>query len=199
MPQERSGTPRVAGVVLAAGASTRMGRNKLFLQFEGESLLRRVVGRAAAAGLEPVIVVLGFERERAERELEGLACRTVFNPSHAEGQHTSFRAGIAVVPEESDAAVVLLVDMPRVTEEMIAALVERYRETTAPLVASDYGGVQAPPTLYDRTLFPEIRAMKGDGCGKQIVLRHRSEASAVHWPAESLADVDVPADLAHAL
>ena len=199
MPSERSGPLRVAAVVLAAGASTRMGENKLFLRLHGETLLRRTVTRAAMAGLDPVIVVVGFERERAERELEGLECRAVFNPSHAEGQHTSFRAGIAAVPEEAAAAVVLLVDMPRVTAGMIGTLVERYRETRVPLVVSEYGGVHAPPTLYDQSLFSEILAMSGDGCGRQIVRRHREEASAVVWPAERLADLDAPADIVHAL
>ena len=196
---ERSGPLGVAAVVLAAGASTRMGENKLFLRLDGETLLRRTVTRAIMAGLDPVIVVIGFERERAERELEGLACRAVFNPQHAEGQHTSFRAGIAAVPGNSAGAVVLLVDMPRVTAAMIGTLVERYRETRAPLVISDYTGVSAPPTLYDRSLVPEILAMKGDGCGRHIVKRHRDEASAVVWPAERLADLDAPADLVHAV
>ena len=188
-------------MVLAAGSSTRMGENKLFLRVEGETLLTRVVSRASAAGLDPVIVVVGFERERAERELAGLpfSYRAVFNAEHAEGQHTSFRAGIAAVPDANPAAVVLLADMPRVTAEMITALVKRYRETGAPLVISEYGGVHAPPTLYDRSLFAEILEMRGEGCGRQVVRRHREEASAVAWPAERLADVDVPADLAHAL
>ena len=186
-------------MVLAAGSSTRMGENKLLLRLDGESLIRRVVSRALAAGLDPVIVVLGFERERAEKELEGLRCRTVFNPDHAEGQHTSFRAGIAAVPESAPAAVVLLADMPRVTPEMISALVARWHDTPTPLVVSEYAGVHAPPTLYARSLFPEIASMSGDGCGKQVVRRHRDEASAVSWPAETMADVDVPADLAHAL
>jgi len=201
MPSETSGTVPIAAVVLAAGSSTRMGENKLFLRVEGETLLSRVVSRASAAGLDPLIVVVGFERERAEQELSGLpfSCRAVFNADHAEGQQTSFRAGIAAVPGASPAAVVLLADMPRVTAGMITALVERYRETRAPLVVSEYGGVHAPPTLYDRSLFAEILAMSGDGCGRQIVRGHRKEASAVAWPADRLADVDVPADLAHAL
>jgi molybdenum cofactor cytidylyltransferase len=176
-----------------------MGENKLFLRLDGETLLRRTVTRAALAGLDPVIVVVGFERERAERDLEGLRCRAVFNARHAEGQHTSFRAGIAAVPDEAAAAVVLLVDMPRVTAGMIGTVVERYRETRAPLVVSEYGGVNAPPTLYDRSLFSEILAMDGDGCGRQIVRRHRDEASAVAWPAERLADLDAPSDIVHAL
>jgi molybdenum cofactor cytidylyltransferase len=196
MLSERSGIDfgPVAGVVLAAGASTRMGENKLFLRVDGESLLRRSVRTAAEGGLEPVVVVLGHESERALRELDVLACRIVVNPRHAEGQATSFRAGIGAVPETSPAAVILLADMPRVTAEMVAALVARYRESRPPLVVSEYGGVHAPPTLYDRTLFAEIGAMTGDGCGRQIVKRHRGEAESLAWPAERLADIDTPAD-----
>ena len=196
----------MAGVVLAAGASTRMGENKLLLRVDpegrrsaaGETLLRRAVTSAIAAGLDPVLVVVGHEREKAEKELEGLACRAVFNPQHAAGQHTSFRVGIAAVPENCDAAVVLLADMPRVTPVMVVALVTRWQESKAPLVVSDYGGVHAPPTLYGRSLFAEILGQPGEGCGKAIVRRHRDEAAAVSWPADDLADVDVPADLTHA-
>jgi molybdenum cofactor cytidylyltransferase len=185
----------VAGVVLAAGASTRMGENKLLLRLDGEALVARAARRAAAAGLDPVVVVLGHEAERVGRELDGIACRPVFNPDHATGQASSFRAGIAAVPEDAPAAVILLADMPHVTAEMIAALVGRYRQTRASLVVSEYGGVHAPPTLYDRSLFGEIRAMSGDGCGRQVVRRHRAEAQAVAWPAEWLADLDEPRDL----
>ncbi len=197
MPSGRSG--KVAGVVLAAGSSTRMGENKLFLRLEGETLLRRAVTRAAAAGLDPVIVVVGFERERAERELAGLPCRTVFNPNYAKGQHTSFRVGIGAVPQTADAAVVLLVDMPRVTTDMLSTLVTRYAKTKAPLVVSEYGGVNAPPGLFDRSLFAEIHSMRGRGCGRRITRLHRDEAVIVDWPVESLADVDTPADVAYAL
>ena len=81
----------------------------------------------------------------------------------------------------------------------MSTFVDRYCPPELPLVVSEYGGVHAPPTLYARSLFPEIAAMRGDGCGRQVVRRHREEASAVFWPAEKMADVDVPADLAHAL
>lgn len=192
MRPDRAGP--VAGVVLAAGASTRMGGNKLLLRLEGESLLRRTVRCALAGGLDPVIVVLGHEADLATRELEGLSCGTVFNPEHAAGQDSSFRAGIAAVPQSASAAVILLADMPYVTAEIIVALVKRYRETDAPLVISEYGGVHAPPTLYDHSLFAEIREMSGDGCGRQVVRRHRKEAEAVAWPAEWLADLDEPRD-----
>lgn len=184
----------VAGVVLAAGASTRMGGNKVLFRLDGESLVARTVRRAAEGGLDPVVVVLGHEAPRVGRELEGLPCRPVVNTDHASGgQGSSFRAGIAAVPAAAPAAVVLLADMPHVTPEMIAALVERYRLSGAPLVVSEYGGVSAPPTLYGRALFPEIAS--GTGCGRDVVRRHRAEAEVVVWPAERLADLDEPGDV----
>ena len=192
MPAERTGP--MAGIVLAAGTSTRMGQNKLFFALEGETILRRAVGRATAAGLDPVIVVLGYEADRARHELAGLPCRTVVNPDYERDINLSLRTGLAALPAEARAAVVMLADMPFVTTSMIATLVERYRKSTSPLVISDYAGVNAPPMLYDRSLFPELEAMEGEGCGKQVVRRHKSEAEAVPWPAAALADLDVPDD-----
>ena len=184
----------VAGVLLAAGPSSRMGENKLLLRLDGETVLRRAAGRALAAGLDPVIVVLGHEAERAVEELRGLSCRTVVNPEFERGMNSSSRFGIAAVPAGPAAAVVLLADMPLVTAEMIAALVERYRGSGAPLVISEFGEVQAPPTLYDRSLFPEMSAPEGEGCGKRVIRRHRGDAEVLSWPAAALADLDRPED-----
>jgi molybdenum cofactor cytidylyltransferase len=192
MPSEPAGS--VAGIVLAAGVSQRLGRNKLFLELEGETLLRRVVGRAVAAGLSPVFAVLGHEADRALREVAGMACQPVTNPDYALGINVSLRAGVRAVPPRVDAAVVLLGDMPFVTTEMIEAIVERFRQSGAPLVVSDYAGVQAPPTLFDRSLLDEFLAMEGDACSRQLMKRHRTEAVVVSWPATALADIDVPDD-----
>lgn len=192
MQPETAGS--VAGVVLAAGASIRMGRNKLLFRLAGETLLRRAVRNALASGLDPVIVVVGHESEHAVEELAGLEIIPVFNSEHARGINRSLNAGIAAVPDGACAAVVLLADMPMVTDHMIRALVERFRESDAPVVVSDYAGVQAPPTLYSRSVFPELGALEGEGCGKQVVRRHADEAAVVSWPAAALADVDRPED-----
>ncbi len=195
MPAEQAGA--VAGVVLAAGTSTRMGENKLLFDLHGESVVRGAVLRAAAAGLDPLIAVLGHEAERVRRELDGLAppCRIVVNPDYARGINSSLKAGIAAIPATAvSAAVVMLADMPFVTAEMIATLVERYRASAALLVISDYEGVNAPPMLYDRSLFNELQTIEGEGCGRQVVRRHRTEAEVVSWPATALTDLDVPSD-----
>jgi len=194
-PQERRGP--VGGILLAAGTSSRMGGNKLLLALAGETLLRRAARRALQAGLEPLIVVLGHEARRARAELEGLACAAVENPDYEQGITASLRAGLRALPGETQAAVVLLADMPFVTAEMISGLVERYRSSAAPLVVSDYQGVDAPPMLYDRALFGELESTAGGpggGCGRRVVKRHRHEAEVLSWPAAALADCDVPED-----
>ncbi len=202
MPSER--LPRrsraeagaIAGIVLAAGTSTRMGRNKLFLELDGEAIVHRAVRRAVEAGLDPVFVVVGHQADRVHEAIETLKCQAVFNPNYSAGVNSSLKTGIhAVSQTTAPAAVVMLADMPFVTSEMIKTLVGEYRQSTAPLVISDYDGVNAPPILYDRSLFEELAASEGEGCGKQVVKRHRDEARSVAWPSEALADLDVPEDV----
>ena len=194
----RSG--RIAGVVLAAGSSTRMGCNKLLLELGGETVVRRAARTAIEAGLDPVIVVTGHAHEAVAAQLHVFAVTTVTNTEHAAGQHTSVAAGIGALGRHfaaSDAcaaAIVMLADMPFVTTAMVREIAARYRETCAPLVVSRYGGeVTAPPMLYDRSLFGELTRMDAR-CGRQVVRHHRHEAIEVDWPAESLRDLNRPAD-----
>jgi molybdenum cofactor cytidylyltransferase len=186
----------VAGILLAAGTSSRMGCNKLLFELGGESVLRGAARRALAGGLDPLLVVLGHQCERASQELDGLGCRVVINPDYDQGIISSLKAGVAALPPGPAAAAVMLADMPLVSAAMISDLVARYRATGAPLVVSDYEGVHAPPMLYDRALFGELLAMTGGGCGRQVVKRHRAEAQVLSWPAAALADLDVPEDYA---
>ncbi len=194
----RSG--RIAGVVLAAGSSTRMGCNKLLLELGGETVVRRAARTAIEAGLDPVIVVTGHAHEAVAAQLHVFAVTTVINTEYAAGQHTSVATGIAALGDDSDAgddcaaAIVMLADMPFVTTAMVREIAARYRETCAPLVVSRYGGeVTAPPMLYDRSLFGELTRMDAR-CGRQVVRRHRREAVEVDWPAEALRDLDRLAD-----
>ena len=192
MTSDRSGP--VAGILLAAGTSSRMGRNKMLFELNGESVLRGAARRALAAGLSPLLVVLGHEAEKSRGELDGLPCQTVINPNYEQGINSSLKAGISAVPAGTQAAVVMLADMPFVTPEMITGLIDRYRSTEAPLVISDYEGVNAPPMLDDKSFSNALLAMTGEGCGRQVVKRHREEAEVLPWSASALADIDVPED-----
>ena len=185
----------IAGIVLAAGSSTRMGGpNKMLLEVGGQPLVRRALKAALEAGLDPVLVVLGHEADRVRAALSGLDHRPVVNADHAQGVRVSLQTGVRALPPEVDAAVVILADMPFVTAPMIRAVADRYRAGRPPLVVSEYGDVNAPPTLYDRALFGELLTSTGEGCGKHVVKKHKSEAAVVAWPESALADVDVPDD-----
>lgn len=183
----------VAAVVLAAGASKRMGRNKLLLDLGGESVVRRAARTALQAGLGPVVVVTGHEREAVEAELHGIGCSAVFNAEHAAGQHTSVGAGIGALGGDCRAAVVVLADMPYVTAAMLRAVADRYREAAPALVLSRYGDTIAPPMLYDRRLFGELTRMDRR-CGREVARRHRAEAVELEWPTGALRDLDRPED-----
>src|SRR5258708_28443532 len=98
----------IAGVVLAAGSSTRMGRNKLLLALDGEPMVRRTVRATLQAGLEPGVVVLGHEPDHVPEAISGLGCRTVLNPDHAQGVRLSVPVGIREVSPAAPAAVVPL-------------------------------------------------------------------------------------------
>src|SRR5881409_2598952 len=199
MPRRTEG-PHVAGVILAAGASRRMGagRNKMLLQLEGESLLRRAARRAVAAGLSPVVVVLGHEADRARAELKGLSCDSVVNPDFTGPTSGSLHKGLEQLDPDVRAAVVMLGDMVLVTEQMLSGLVAAARGTEAPLVVSRYGDVTAPPLLFRRALFGELLAWSGEGCGKAVVQAHKHEAMYVDRPEALLVDVDTPEDFAAA-
>ena len=183
----------IAGILLAAGSATRMGVNKLLLEIAGEPLVRRAARTALEAGLDPLLVVVGHEAARVREALAGLACTFVENGAWQGGQSTSLSAGAAAVPPGAEAAVVLLADMPFVDADAIRAVVERWRESGAPVVSCRYGAVPAPPTLYARAMLAELS--EREGRGREVVARHREQVAWVERPAAALADVDVPEDL----
>jgi molybdenum cofactor cytidylyltransferase len=186
---------RTAAIVLAAGASRRMGRNKMLVELDGQSLVRRAVRRVFEAKLDPIVVVVGHEEERVRTELTGFPCRFVTNTDYTGPTSTSLHLGLNATPTDVDSAIVILGDMPFVTSEMLRQMVAAAQSTSAPLVVSRYGDVLAPPLLFRRVLFPELLAWHGEGCGKQVVLRHQEAAVMLDWPAEALRDIDTPEEL----
>jgi molybdenum cofactor cytidylyltransferase len=186
----------VAGIMLAAGASRRMGTNKLLLRLAGEPLVRRACRRALAAGLHPLIVVLGHEPERVREALTGLDCRFVVNPDVGGPMSSSLQCGLEGLPTGVEAAVIMLADMVNVTEDMVRALIVAAQTGAALLVSSRYAETLAPPVLFRRALFGELRASTGEGCGKVVVEQHREHALYLDWPLGALMDVDTPEDFA---
>ncbi len=187
---------RVAAIVLAAGASERFGGDKLLAPLEGRALLQHALDAATASSAGDVIVVVGHAADAVLAAVRLGRARAVVNPDHALGQSTSLRAGLRAAAG-ADAAVVLLGDQPRVTPDLVDALIERWRATGAPAVVSSWNGRRSPPALLGRELWPAVDGLTGD-VGARALLAGRDDAAVLEVTASlgSLDDVDRPADLA---
>jgi molybdenum cofactor cytidylyltransferase len=183
----------VAGVILAAGASRRLGRSKQLLLWRGKPFIFHVARTALDAGLAPVAVVTGAEADDVRAALAGAPVEIVHNPHWAEGQSTSVRAGLQALPPQATAAVFLLADQPHIPVELVRALIERHAQTHTPIVAPMVEGKRGNPVLFDRAVFPDLMSLQGDAGGRQVFSRYA--IAAVLWnDPKLLLDVDTLKD-----
>ena len=190
---------RIAAIVLAAGRSSRMGpHNKLLESIDGKAIIAPVAEVAIASGVEPVIVVTGFEAERIEEALRGLTVTFAHNAQFAEGMSSSIKAGFKALPADCDGALILLGDMPRVErrdiEALIAAFAKKGRDTICIPVRDSRRG---NPVLWGASYFAEMMGLRGDVGAKQLIPKHAEHVIEVPVASNGIfADVDTPADLA---
>jgi molybdenum cofactor cytidylyltransferase len=185
---------RCAGIILAAGESTRFGAPKQLLDWKGKPFVRQVAETALQAGLWPVVVVTGFHAADIESTLNGLPVSIVRNPEFQQGQSASIRAGVGSLSGKEGAAIFLLADQPQIPVDVIRALVESHGQNMqtilAPLVLEER---RANPVLFDRGTFSDLMQLTGDMGGRGIFDKHRVEY--LPWHDDILLlDVDKPED-----
>jgi molybdenum cofactor cytidylyltransferase len=184
-----------AGIVLAAGQSTRMGAgNKLLQPLRGKPILRHAVEAQLEAGLNPVIVVTGHEGAAVEAALADLPVRFVANPDYASGLASSLKAGIAALPPQAQAAVISLGDMPNVTASVIERLVEAHRAQPGTLAAvPTLFGQRGNPVLLARPIFPAVSLLSGDRGARRLIDEAGERVVEVPFEDPAIAiDVDTP-------
>ena len=181
----------VSAVVLAAGASTRMGRHKLLLPLGDEPIARRTVRQVCNAGFDDVLVVLGNEWEQVLATLDGLPVRHAVNAGYQSGMGSSFRTAVEHLPA-SDAAMFALADQPFVTATEYAAVLDAYREHTPAIVSVRFGTVMAPPHLFTREFFPELAQLQHGA--RPVLERHRDRTTVLRFAPDLLLDIDTPED-----
>jgi molybdenum cofactor cytidylyltransferase len=192
----------VAGVVLAAGLSSRFGDgNKLLATLEGEPLVVHAVRTLTGADLDAVAVVVDPATDVPDALTEaGLAhddsnVTLVENPDAAAGQATSVRRGVAWARPDHDAVVFALGDMPRVRPETVDRLVDAWRDGTGSALAAGYDGQRGNPVLFDRQHFDALAALSGDTGGRSVFAAATDSAVVeTDDPAVRL-DVDTRAEL----
>lgn len=183
-------------VILAAGASKRLGEPKQLLQFQGQTLLRRVTEVGLASCCQPVVVVLGSDSQRLRSEVDALPIRIVHNPNWSMGMSTSINVGIAAIEEEANpltATVLALCDQPLLDAARINLLVQTYQETQKPIVVSAYNNTWGTPVLFDRRFWPELKALTGQRGAQKIALQHPNQVEAVPFEG-GIYDVDTHDD-----
>ncbi|HLY23702.1 MAG TPA: nucleotidyltransferase family protein [bacterium] len=186
----------IAAIVLAAGRATRMGEPKVLLSLGDRTLLAHVISAARGSDCAAVLVVAGSHAAEVRREAEPLGVRVVVNPRYAEGMATSLAAGIAALPPDCEAVVVLLGDQPRVGAETIDRLIAAYRATGKPMVLSRYGEVAGAPALIARPLFADVAGLTGDAGARGLAAGRPDQVAEVPLAPDEAWDVDTPEDLA---
>lgn len=191
--------PRVAGLVLAAGRSSRMGAlNKLLIVIDGKPMIRHVVEAVLGTPLAPVIVVTGHEHEKVETLLEDLPVKLVHNKDFASGLSTSLRQGIDALPADCDGAVIALGDMPRVTPSEIGKLVNAFNPVEGrSIVVPTRHGKRGNPVLMGRRFFAEMRQIDGDTGARKLIAAYPEAIAEVEMESDGiLTDIDTPQALA---
>jgi molybdenum cofactor cytidylyltransferase len=185
----------VAGIILAAGASTRYGQPKQLLDWKGEPFVRVVAKTALQAGLSPVVMVTGAQAQEIQAAVENLGLTVKYNQEWASGQASSIRAGIealeALSPFRAGAGIFLLADQPQLTTSVLRALVEKHAEGLYPVLAPMVMDQRANPVLFDRVTFSDLKALQGDVGGRAIF--HKYPVEYLPWHDDRLLlDVDTP-------
>jgi molybdenum cofactor cytidylyltransferase len=185
-------------LILAAGASTRMGSPKAILPDRaGRPFIVRTVATLRAAGLTELIVVTGSHHEAIAAALAeaGAEARLVRNPDPSRGQLSSIWCGLDALPESAAAVLVTLVDVPFVATTTVRAVVDAWRHSRAPIVRPIVGGRRGHPVIFDRAVFEELRQAPLEQGARLVVRAHWGDSLDV--PVEDgscLIDVDTPAD-----
>lgn len=187
----------IAGIILAAGASSRMGRPKALLPIGHDTFVTRLARTLARAGAHPVIVVAGATADavRAALAAADVAVMLVVNPAPERGQLSSLHTALAALDDTVEAALVCLVDAPLVTADTVGRVMAAFRQTRAPVVRPASGQQRGHPVLFARALFGELRDADPAIGAKAVVRAHAAESVDVEVDDPgAFVDIDTPAD-----
>ncbi len=185
----------MCGLVLAAGASTRLGQPKQLLSLGPTTLLGAVVGHASAAtALDQVVVVIGGAAAEVRERVNFGSATVVENPEFGDGCASSYRTGIGALDPRAEAVAVLLGDQPDVTGSVIDEVVAEWRRAPAPIVLASYRGREGHPLVFSGTLFEVLVGLRGDKAAWKIVDQHRDQVRPVELDQPHPRDVNTWAE-----
>lgn len=187
-------------IVLAAGASRRLGRPKQLLELAGETLLARTIRVAREAGADPALVVLGAHANTIAASVALETVVTVLNSQWEEGMASSIHAGLRVLASCAPSAAGVLImgcDQPRLSTSHLRSLVEAFDSGPASrIAASVYAETRGIPAVFPRAWFPRLLLLEGDKGARGVLSDPANAVIEVPFPGGEI-DLDTPADLDH--
>ena len=186
----------IAIIILAAGASTRMGRPKQLLPYQGSSLLRHTIENAVASVCKPIVVVLGANAENIRSQISESDIKIVENPDWHLGMSSSIRRGISSIItdyQNIDAVVITVCDQPFISADIINNLVSKYYNTKKPIIACEYANTLGVPVLFNQSFFSKLANLTEDVGAKKLIKNHYHEVFSIPFPLGAI-DIDTPDD-----
>ncbi len=183
-------------MLLAAGSSTRLGKPKQLLAYNGKSLLRHSIEVAAGAGIQALITVLGGNADLLIPEIDSNNTLVVINKNWKDGMATSISTGLSALLEKypvMENSIFMTCDQPFVNASLLNDLIITHQQTGKPIVASSYDGILGVPVLFNKTFFAKLLQLQGDTGAKKIIQQHITEVATVEFPKGKI-DIDTMED-----
>lgn len=178
-------------IILAAGASTRLGQPKQLLRHNDVNLIQHAMDEALATAAQKVLVVLGSGAENISENIVKKQAHILNNKNWEEGISSSIRTGVlqsSLLSPSLDAVILVVCDQPYVNAVLLRNIVAQHLETGKPIVASQYKDTLGTPVLFHKHFFPELLKLNGDTGAKKIIMDNKEQVQAVRFP---LGDIDI--------
>ena len=187
----------ISAIVLAAGESKRMGQTKQLLEWEGTTILQRVLENLCRSQMDEVILVLGHEADRILQRVDTRQVKVVINKNYREGMITSIQQGLMNLNDKAEAFFIVLADQPGVGPEVFDRLISEFRRVTPSksIVLPTFHGRRGHPALFSAKYREEALRIEGDVGFRQVLQEHPEEILTVEMDTDSiLQDIDTPDD-----
>ncbi|MHC4105329.1 MAG: nucleotidyltransferase family protein [Planctomycetota bacterium] len=185
----------INAIILAAGASQRMGKPKPLLRFEDKTFLEQIISVLKLSDVDRITVVLGAEAETIKKSIELSGTNIVINKNYQKGQLSSLIAAIENTPEETEAVLVCLVDSPFITKEVVNKIISKFKEANNPVIVPVFNKERGHPTLFSRSLFDELVSAPEEQGARYVLYSNEEKVLEVETSESAiLVGIDTPDD-----
>jgi len=183
-------------VILAAGASTRLGKPKQLLQYRGKTLLAHAINEAVNSNADAIVVILGKNADQFKKEIDDRKVRVAVNSSWEEGMASSLRLGLGTLLNDKpyiDAVIFMVCDQPHVLSSILNELIVTQQKSTKQIVTCNYGDSIGPPALFHKKYFKDLMKLSGDTGARKIIQQNMNDMTTILFP-EGEIDIDTEED-----